>query len=515
MARKRTRDVALPVGLFILLGLVVLVGGVLWIRNIAARPVMSFVVAYNDSDRVTKGLPVYFRGIEVGRVLDTALAKDYRHTLVEIGITDEHLRLPENVEVRVRQEGITGQRFIDINPPKGPEIGLIENGEMIKGKESRTLEQLQEQLARLAEERTFEKILFATEDTLRELRTASAKTTVFLNNANDFIASVRGPAQNTFQRFGQAGSDISVAANNISGDFRSFSTGANQAFSSLGQASDRLSMFIGDVNSELNQTNLIGNLSETTNQIRAGVAGVEQAFSETAGEVRGGIRDVRSGLAAVRGQADAPEVVELNQLLASLEQGAGTLKRQVRAARDNARNAPLAPTLNELDRLADAIQQTAAANRFSGEDARQPQTVRRQLAALQSIGRRISTAGRQMDRALQAQQTGVNPDTQISINNLRQTMGTLNFIGNSLSEKTAAIAPRSADIVEYYRQPARQSFGGLAATIRQINETAAQFECVARNINDILDERFLGFKLFFGKPGGKYDCDVSARDNNL
>ena len=291
--RLKNSVYSLSVGLFITIGTIILVGGVLWLRDFSFHPTYSFTVAFDNPGRVIVGYPVFFRGVQVGRVTDIGFSSNFKQARIKIGITQNPLPLSQNVTVAVREEGFTGQRYMEITPPTGPPSQtVLANGALIQGQQSPGWEQLQVLLASMNHNQRLEKTLDSLQIAMQDLRAASYSLTVFSQQGGQFLGNTQQPIQSTL-------SDIRTAAHGVSqvtGTLGSFSQdartqlqetlprmsnaldrlghntdGAPAALDAVRQAAQGVGQTVGTVNNQLIQSNLIPNLSNSVTGISNGL----------------------------------------------------------------------------------------------------------------------------------------------------------------------------------------------------------------------------------------------------
>jgi len=231
MPRAKVSNNAFPVGLFIILALVLLVGGILWLRDFSLRPQYTFFVTYKRPTRLIAGNPIYFRGIRVGRIEKVALAADTNSTDVTMGIFANKLRLSKTVHIHTREELISGQRYIEIVPPDQPVVGedYIHNGDKLVGIEPVNLDKFEEQLSHIAEHKGIEKLVDSTHETISQLKGVSIETQQFLHNTE-------GPTNRALKQFTETSRRVSVMANSVNG----FTNSAKGAIPKMVSASQRL-----------------------------------------------------------------------------------------------------------------------------------------------------------------------------------------------------------------------------------------------------------------------------------
>ena len=114
MQRKTLRDGAL--GLFIIGGIAVFGGGLLWLRGLQLNSSkFTFTIKLPDASGLNTGSVVRFRGVQIGRV--TALNALSEEVVVQVAIDNSKLVIPKNSVAETNQSGFLGNTNIDIFPP--------------------------------------------------------------------------------------------------------------------------------------------------------------------------------------------------------------------------------------------------------------------------------------------------------------------------------------------------------------------------------------------------------------
>ncbi len=535
MTGKSHQAKAFPVGLFILLSMVVLIVGVIWIRNITMQPGYRFIAQYWAPDPIAEGVAVYYRGVKVGRVTQVALAPNHNSTYVTIGIDDENLRLAENVRIEIKLEGITGQRYIQINPPWDERLSdeYIDPGEIVEGTPDYTLERLRMQLARIAEEGTLEKILKSTQETMQELEVASTDLRSLANQADTFLSETRAPTQNAIRSFEQASKTAerflaqnepgaSQAIRNFSqashefgltaAQVREFTVGAegtiNQSlpklaagFESLGQntrglndaifsvrnAADRFGETFTTINTQLVETDLIPRISGTATSITGGI-----------GHFTG---------------KQPPELAELTDMLTRLEETSVSTASVLEQIEPDTRTEQA--RLARMDNLVSEARQMVRVVQPVLKESADADALRQQVSYVSLLSAQLSRAANNLAPELRGEIPGTGPASMQ--NNWRLLAEKARQFGQTASRvqsQAIFIQPRLEEIAAQAREQRKEGgldniFGGLD----NIGKAAERVDCVTTQVGHILDQRFLGFRLFFGNPSGdKFDGCKSLVD---
>lgn len=511
MPKDAVKEKALPVGLFILLGLALLIGGILWLRSAALRPAYTFTVRYNDPGKVAQGIAAYYRGVQVGRVTEVRLADDFDSTLVTIGIDREDLRLPDTVNIYIRMEGITGQRYVEIDPPEtdGRITAYIRDGEIIQGAEQLTWEKIQAQLNRIAEERVIEKTLKAAQEGMEKLADASDDIESAARQIDYFLANNRGDASQAIRNFSRASREVELAAADVSGFVRSSGEtlnetlpelaeglnglnldemGLDETLVSVRQAADRFGRTFESINLQLRETGLIYELSDT-------LGGVQQTFGEVSETVQG-IGGRIEEVGTVLGGGPPAEIRKLQQLLASLEEANDELAATLRLYE------PETPAEAERERelltLHDTVRHNVALAIPAINAADEPEELKDRLQSVEAFTAHVRGMINELYPLLEAPA-------------LRAPLARMEGVAVSLGVHAEAYRDDAVVIASRMETSGQGGLGGLFGSLSEIGDAAESVDCVASQLNHILGQRFLGFKLFFGRPGEGFSYCVNEQ----
>ena len=117
MAAKHDKQSAeFKSGLFIIISLALLIFSILWLRYFAITPDKHIVARFRDPGPVERGMPVYYQGVNVGKVPKIEFSKNFKYTYVYLDIYKK-LELPANITAMVKTEGLAGQKYVNISYP--------------------------------------------------------------------------------------------------------------------------------------------------------------------------------------------------------------------------------------------------------------------------------------------------------------------------------------------------------------------------------------------------------------
>jgi len=103
----------------------------------------TYITAEFDELRPIKGfMPVYYKGIIVGRAKEACHSKDFKHSLIRLVLYPKNLLLPTNTTVQLKKEKKKHKEidFLELIYPKEPTLVMLSNHSKIKGIATQDLE---------------------------------------------------------------------------------------------------------------------------------------------------------------------------------------------------------------------------------------------------------------------------------------------------------------------------------------------------------------------------------------
>lgn len=93
------------------------------------------IIRFKELRPIHSVIPVYYKGLVIGKVIGQKHSKDYQHTLMKVVLYPKDLHLPSNTEVYLKKEKKNKKEydFIEFVYPKEPNQELLSNGSVIDG----------------------------------------------------------------------------------------------------------------------------------------------------------------------------------------------------------------------------------------------------------------------------------------------------------------------------------------------------------------------------------------------
>ncbi|KAM3112294.1 MlaD family protein [Phormidesmis sp. 146-33] len=250
------------VGLFILAGVGLFVGLVMWVRGMnPGNRSFAVTVDFATIGGVQSGSPVRYRGVTVGRI--SRLAPGPNGVAVEMAIAPADLIIPRDSEVTVNQSGLLGETVLDIVPRKPLPEGAIAAKPLDKD--------CNRELILCEGSRLSGALGISTDELLR----ATIKFADVYSNPQ-FTGNINTLTKNS----SDAAAEIATLSKEVTGLVRS-ARGEVATFSktaaSIGSAAEQLNLTAGQVNSLVtaNRATLVStldNLNQTSGQLRVTIA---------------------------------------------------------------------------------------------------------------------------------------------------------------------------------------------------------------------------------------------------
>ncbi|MCK7515977.1 MAG: MlaD family protein [Desulfobacterales bacterium] len=295
--QSEKRGVEIKTGIFIVAVPALLVFSILWLRYFALRPEMVVIARFKDPGPVAAGMPVYYQGVNIGEVSRVEFSRDFRYTLIHLAIYQQNLRVPENTIAIVRQEGITGQKYISLNYPSSPSPELLSDGNVIRGETPFGIEDLQAFFQRQVESGRLDRIITNLEMTSANASLTTRRLDDMSREVNSLLMANRDEINNFFNQGSVAASNISDLSQDLSNFVGETEIQGNlrATVASISEASESVNQLFG------NRT-LQNNITQTTGNVSAITENVNEILSDQ--EIQQGLRGIFGGTSRLLGQAE-------------------------------------------------------------------------------------------------------------------------------------------------------------------------------------------------------------------
>lgn len=120
--------------LFYIFALIILAGLGFYIYKLTTY---TYVTAkFKELRPIHEKLPVYYKGLVVGKAREQRHSEDYNHTLIHLVLYPKNLLLPDNTTVMLKKEKHHDKErdFLELVYPKEPSSTMIADGAVLEGK---------------------------------------------------------------------------------------------------------------------------------------------------------------------------------------------------------------------------------------------------------------------------------------------------------------------------------------------------------------------------------------------
>ncbi|BFM38415.1 MlaD family protein [Synechocystis sp. LKSZ1] len=292
------------VGLFALLGLVLLGGFAVWLRGGGfGSPGYRLRVNFDDASGLQVGAPVRFRGISVGKVAGLSPSSNGITALLEI--SSNQLKIPKDSLIQIGRYGLIGEASVDISPQhKLSEQALAldplakdceGNADILCHDQELTGEtgsQLVNSLTRLSQAYSDPVFIASINTTIRNASKAAASVA----KMSDEIGLLSKSAREQIRGVGRTTTAITGVADNAALLTQNLNQVVSENQASLGKAIQEASQLMGNLNQLVRENRLevgktLTSIQSTSTQLQA--LGKEMEVT---------LKEVNQGLSAVDSQ---------------------------------------------------------------------------------------------------------------------------------------------------------------------------------------------------------------------
>jgi phospholipid/cholesterol/gamma-HCH transport system substrate-binding protein len=228
------------VGLLLLLGLGIAVGIIAWLRGTNLGGQYSLEIELADAIGLSKGSPVNYRGVKVGRV--QSLIPSVYGVTAQVDIAPASFVIPRDSEISVTQSGFIGQVELSIQPratfdktatypelspfqPKCEKSLILCDGDRLSGTTGANFDELIRSTTKLTALLSDSKVINNANTALKSINTTALSVTQLSRNANKTLRDVSlathgftalsQDARQQIQQFGTAAGSVTKAADNV------------------------------------------------------------------------------------------------------------------------------------------------------------------------------------------------------------------------------------------------------------------------------------------------------------
>ncbi len=172
---------------------------------------------FEELGPVTKNMPVYYKGFQIGKTEKVSPDDDYRHSIVKINIQQKDTKLPENTYTVVDRFP-DGQNYLELVYPDKPALRLMKKGTVIEGKTHYSLESFMRGQAYSGADIVSENVsrtLASAEETNKELRNFFSTATDILEDNRDSIKQITTNTAKMTNSFAQMADNLNKTSNKI------------------------------------------------------------------------------------------------------------------------------------------------------------------------------------------------------------------------------------------------------------------------------------------------------------
>ena len=247
-------------------------------------------VQFKELRPMEKSIPVYYKGLIIGKAKESKHSDDYNHTLVKVVLYPKNLHLPSNTEVYLKQiiKNKHTSDFLELIYPETPNNKLISDGTYLKGyttgdvesymKNLKTeeLENIKTNLASATENLNnalggLSELFVILQDVINENRANLKTTTKNINNTSANLNQATQKINNSIKE-----EQLTKSLNNIENTILNI----EQTTQSVNQTAESFNNSVPSINKSIN----------STQQILANANAITCGIRETLNKPFGGLR---------------------------------------------------------------------------------------------------------------------------------------------------------------------------------------------------------------------------------
>lgn len=283
LRRLKPGSAEFKAGVFIIISLALLVFSILWLRYFAISPEKQIIARFKDPGPVEAGIPVYYQGVNVGRVPKVGFSDDFVYTYVYIDIYNKELKLPSNITARVKIEGIAGQKYVCLSYPEKPVGELLASGDIIEGESPFGLDDIQDFFKQEFESGRFQRAMKDFQASLANADKATAEIERTSRNINTLMFKYDREIQGIIRDTSgvTAGVNETIANVNRVVESPEFQLGVKETIMNANSLLQNTNANTQRVFSQIQQNNVIPNFNTTLCKTYATLEEAEKAMQNT------------------------------------------------------------------------------------------------------------------------------------------------------------------------------------------------------------------------------------------
>ncbi|WP_229637549.1 MlaD family protein [Candidatus Atelocyanobacterium thalassae] len=269
------------VGLFVIFGLTIFGGLVLWLRGgVLGQRTYQFFANFKNVSGLQVGAPIRYRGVTVGKIL--GLQPNSNGVRVILEISSNQLRIPKDSNVQINRYGLIGEASVDITPSHNlseqelnidpisekcmKERQILCNNDEVVGK---TGSQLVEALTRLSNAYSDPKFIGDVNSAVRNVSKAGDRIAILSQEVTKLSEVARGQIDgvgDAIRNADQAAQDASKLIRNVDSVIVENRTNVDRTIQGAANLTNNLNNLVEENRESI--VNTLNSIEQTSDQIR-------------------------------------------------------------------------------------------------------------------------------------------------------------------------------------------------------------------------------------------------------
>lgn len=98
------------------------------------------IIRFNELGPLVKNMSAYYNGFKIGKITKIEPDSDFKHTLVQVDLSQKNIRIPQNTVVYVERFP-NGELYLQFVYPQSPSLSTLKSGDLLEGVAPYNLEQ--------------------------------------------------------------------------------------------------------------------------------------------------------------------------------------------------------------------------------------------------------------------------------------------------------------------------------------------------------------------------------------